>query len=189
MNRNLIVSFIAVFALATLYRVVPYTMRPEWLGAPQLAIALFAGSVMKSRKMAFAFPLFSMLLSDLVMQGLHMVDSSYYPGFYEGQLLNYALILSVTVIGFFVDQRKLGSIFGGAIASAFVYWVISNLFVWIGGGGYGHPKTFPGLVACYTDAVPFLRNSLAGTTIFSLVFFGINQLMAQPGAQRQSVKA
>ncbi|MCU0395152.1 MAG: hypothetical protein MUF29_04540, partial [Chitinophagaceae bacterium] len=94
MNRNVALIFAMMVLVATAYRIVPYTARPEWLGAPQLAMAIFAGSVIKDRKWAFALPLFSMLISDMVMQGLHLMNSSYFPGFYKGQFLNYVLILS-----------------------------------------------------------------------------------------------
>ncbi|HSR40298.1 MAG TPA: DUF6580 family putative transport protein [Phnomibacter sp.] len=177
MNRNVALIFAIMIGVSAAYRVVPYTLRPEWLGAPQLAMAVFAGAVIKDRKWAFALPLFSMLLSDLTMQGLHQFNNSYYPGFYKGQFLNYVLILATTVIGFFINGRKPLQILAGALAAPISYFLLSNFAVWIGGGGLGRPQTVQGLMMVYADGLPFLKTSLMGTAVFSVVFFGLHRLL------------
>ena len=185
MNRNVALIFAMMVLVATAYRIVPYTARPEWLGAPQLAMAIFAGSVIKDRKWAFALPLFSMLISDMVMQGLHLMNSSYFPGFYKGQFLNYVLILSCTVIGFFMNARKAAEVAAGVLAAPIVYFLLSNFTVWVGGGGYARPKTLQGLMMVYADGLPFLKTSLLGTAAFATLFFGVKAVL---GGQ-QVVKA
>jgi hypothetical protein len=140
-------------------------------------MAVFAGAVIKDRKWAFALPLFSMLLSDLLMEGMHQLNSSYYTGFYKGQFLNYILILSTTVIGFFIGSRKPLQILGGAIAAPVVYFLLSNFAVWMGGGGLGRPQTLSGLMMVYADGLPFLKNSLMGTAVFSAVLFGTHYVL------------
>ena len=184
MNRQFLQSFRLLVVIATLYRVIGYTARPEWLGAPQLAMALFAGSVIGKKRFAFALPLFSMLASDVVMQLLHWYNPGFYPGFYSGQLINYALILSITVIGFFVNYRKLPQVLGASVGGALCFWLLSNFFVWLGGGGLHRPFTFAGLLQCYADAVPFLRNSISGTVLFSGVFYAWYSWQARPQLQR-----
>ena len=78
-SKSLIVTMIVLIVLAALYRVIPN--RP--LGfAPQIAIALFAGSMITDKKWAFALPVFSMFLSDLIYQGLFAAH------FAEGGLLS-----------------------------------------------------------------------------------------------------
>jgi hypothetical protein len=177
MNRSVAFLFAIMVLVCAVYRIVPYEMRPEWLGAPQLAMAIFAGSVIKDRKWAFAVPLFSMLLSDLLMQGLHIANPSMMPGFYKGQFVNYLLILATTVIGFFIHHRKAGEILAGAIAAPVVYFLLSNTMVWLGGGGLVRPKTFDGLLLTLADGLPFLKTGLMGTALFSAVFFGISALL------------
>jgi hypothetical protein len=186
MNRNVALIFAIMIVVSAAYRMVPYTVRPEWLGAPQLAMAVFAGAVIKDRKWAFALPLFSMLLSDLLMEALHQMNSSYYAGFYKGQFLNYVLILATTVIGFFINSRKPLHILCGALAAPIVYFLLSNFAVWIGGGGLGRPQTFEGLMMVYADGLPFLKTSLMGTGVFSVVFFGAHYLLF---GQRKAVLA
>lgn len=178
MNRNVALIFAVMILVGAAYRMVPYTVRPEWLGAPQLAMAIFAGAVIKDRKWAFALPLFSMLASDLLMEMLHTFNSSYFPGFYKGQFTNYLLIVGMTVIGFFMNQRKVSHVVAGALAAPLVYFALSNFLVWTGGGGYNRPKTFEGLMMVYTDGLPFLKTSILGTAVFATAFFGVRALIA-----------
>ncbi len=177
MNRSLAFLFGIMVLVCAVYRFIPYDFRPEWLGAPQIAMAIFAGSIIKDRKWAFAIPLFSMLLSDLLMQAMHMANPSMMPGFYKGQLMNYVLILSTTVIGFFISQNRPGQILAGAFAAPLVYFLLSNTTVWISGGGYFRPKTFDGFLMTMVDGLPFLKSSLSGTVFFSAVFFSISSLV------------
>lgn len=184
MNRSLVFVFGLLFLVATAYRVIPYSMRPEWLGAPQLAMALFAGSVVAKRKYAFLVSLASMLLSDVAMHLLYLANpGDYIPGFYKGQVINYILIVGTTTIGFFINSRKPLQIAGGAVAGSLVYFLLSNFQVWLGGGGLHRAKTVAGLLQTYVDGLPFLTNSLAGTLLFSALFFGVNALLPQRASQ------
>jgi len=184
MNRSVALVFALLIAICTLYRIVPYEMRPEWLGAPQLAMAIFAGSIIKDRKLAFLLPLGSMLISDVIMQLLHSVDPSIYVGFYKGQFINYVLILSTTVIGFFIHERKAGQILAGAIAAPVVYFLLSNFQVWIGGGGLVRAKNLAGLMQTYVDGLPFLKTSMVGTILFSGIFFGVQSVVTASAAAK-----
>lgn len=167
LNRNILTSFILLIVIASIYRVLP---RPMGF-APQIAMALFAGSVMKDRKYAFALPLLSMFLSDLLYHALYTAGLTPIAGFYSGQLTNYILLTSLTLIGFFIRERNVLSIAAGSIAGPTVYFIVSNFLVWIGGGGYSRPKTLEGLMMCYNDALPFYQTSIFATLFFSAVLF------------------
>ncbi len=168
-NKSLIWSFILLVVVASLYRIIPG--RP-WGFAPQIAIAIFSGSIVKDKKWSFLMPLASMFLSDLLYEILFKYNITKIPGFYEGQLINYAMFTGLTVLGFWVNSRKITSIFGVALAAPTAYFLISNFLVWMGGGGLGRPKTFDGLIMCYNDGLPFYPNSLLATILFSVIFFG-----------------
>src|SRR6187551_2791607 len=130
-DKSIIVSFILLVVIASLYRIMPG--RP--LGfAPQIAMALFAGSIVKDKKFSFLLPLLSMLLSDVIYETLFRFNISSRPGFYDGQFLNYTLFIAVTVIGFMINKYKPVQIAVGSIAGATFYFITSNLAVWIGGG-------------------------------------------------------
>ena len=172
-DKSIIVSFVLLVIMASLYRIMPG--RP--LGfAPQIAMALFSGSIIKDKKYSFLMPLFSMLLSDIIYEVLFSLKLSSIQGFYSGQWINYVLILSVTVIGFAVNKSKWLSILAGSAAGVLFYFVASNFAVWIGGGlglnNLPYPKTIDGLSACLAAGLPFLKGSLYATLFFSTVFFG-----------------
>lgn len=169
MDKQTLVSLILLIVVAALYRAMPGRI---WGFAPHLAMAIFGGAVIKNRALAFLFPVLSMLLSDLVYHILYLYQVTPIEGFYDGQLTNYLLIASLTLIGFGMRNITLPKIAAGAVAGPVVYFLSSNFLVWIGGGGLQRPKTFAGLMQCYQDALPFFQTSLYGTIFFSALLFG-----------------
>jgi len=147
LNRsNLLILVILILACA-LYRV--WDSRPMGF-APQIAMALFAGSVSKDKRFAFLFPILSLFISDLIYQLLYIQGLTTIKGFYSGQWQNYLLIASITIIGFFINKNKIGQIFIGSLAGAVYFFLISNFMVWIGGGwdinNQPYPRSFSGLM-------------------------------------------
>lgn len=175
LNRQLIINFILLIVVASLYRVMP---RPFGF-APQIAMALFAGAVVKDKRLAFAFPLLSMFLSDLLYQVLFINGLTSIEGFYSGQLENYLMITSLTLIGFLMNSQKVVTLIGGFLAGPTAYFLISNFSVWIGGGGYQRPKTLEGLMMCYADGIPFYQMSIFSTIVFGAVLFGAHKLIVK----------
>lgn len=85
-NKTTILVFVLLVVAAALYRV--WDGRP--LGfAPQIAMALFAGSVIKDKRFSFLVPLFSMLVSDVLYQVLYMQGLTEIKGFMKasGQII------------------------------------------------------------------------------------------------------
>jgi hypothetical protein len=172
-DPSIVISFVLLVLMASLYRILPG--RP--LGfAPQIAMALFAGSIVKDKKYSFLLPLFSMLVSDILYEVLFKYHISATPGFYSGQIVNYVLFIGLTVIGFAIQQTKPAQIITGAFAGTTLYFILSNFAVWIGGGldiaNQPYPKTMGGLMHCFAEAIPFYRGSLYATLIFSALLFG-----------------
>jgi len=57
-----------------------------------------------------------------------------------------------------------------AVSASVIFFALTNFGVWLLSGMYSHDVT--GLLACYTAAIPFLQNSLAGALFYSAVLFG-----------------
>ena len=121
-KSNLLILFILILACA-LYRI--WDSRPMGF-APQIAMALFAGSVSKDKRFAFLFPVLSLFISDLLYQFLYYQGLSTIKGFYDGQWQIYLMIASITIIGFFINKNKIGQIFIGSLAGAVYFFIISN---------------------------------------------------------------
>jgi len=140
--------------------------------APQIAMAVFGGAMIKDKKLAFLVPMISMLLSDVLMEVLFMNGYFPYGGFYKGQITNYILLASMTLFGFMIKNWNVGRIATASIAAPTTYFLASNFLLWANGGGLQRPKTFGGLMMCYADALPFYRGYLTATLVFAVIFFG-----------------
>lgn len=77
---------------------------------------------------------------------------------YEGQIINYVLLLTSTIY----DNKF------SAISSNLTYFTLSNASVWLISNIY--PKTIPGLITCYINAIPFLTFNLISTITYILLF-------------------
>jgi hypothetical protein len=182
-NKSIGWSLALLIVIAAVYRIIPD--RPFGF-APQWAMAVFAGAVIKDRKWALALPVLSMFISDLLYQALYLNGFSAIPGFYDGQWQNYILFALLTCIGFMMKKLNVLNIFLASLAAPTVYFILSNLVLWAGWSGtrgLGRPKTWEGLLLCYNDALPFYRNSLAATLVFSAVLFGAYYLLRKNSAR------
>ncbi len=172
-NKSLIVTMLALIVIAALYRVIPG--RP-WGFAPQIAMALFGGAVIKDKKWAFALPIFSMFLSDLLYQGLYsagLISDIY--GFYPGQWINYCLFALMVFIGFAIRKITVVNVLAASLIAPTVFFLLSNFITWSGLAGLrglNRPFTFDGLMMAYNDGLPFYQGGVLGTLFFSAVLFG-----------------
>jgi hypothetical protein len=137
---------------------------------PVLAIALFGGARFQNRKAALAVPLVAMLLSDL---GLEIVGRS---GFYALMPVVYGAVAACTVVGFALQTRPgIGRTLAAAVAASVLFYVTTNLAVWLAGDLY--PMTATGLAQCYVAALPFFRNTLASTVLYSAALFAGHEVI------------
>lgn len=68
------------------------------------------------------------------------------------------------------EKSGLWRVIGAALASSVSFFLISNFAVWAGFTGM-YPKTFSGLLTCYTAAIPFFRGTVESDLFFSIAFF------------------
>ena len=169
LKRTIWIAFGLLLVASSFYRV--WDNRP-WGFTPQIAMAIFAGSIIKDRKWAFILPLFSMLLSDAIYEVLYINNLSDIRGFYHGQWVNYLLIGSLVFIGFLIRKPNWLNVLAASIAAPCIYFLLSNFTVWASHGGFQRPMTFNGLILCYNDGLPFLKGYLMGTVFFSAILFG-----------------
>lgn len=182
-TKQVVAGFILLIVVASLYRIMPG--RPYGF-APQIAMAIFAGAIIKDKKFAFLLPLLSMFLSDALYEILFRNGVGNMPGFYDGQITNYILFTSLTLFGFFIKNFNVGRIAIAAIAAPTTYFLVSNFLVWASSSplaGLGRPKTFDGLMLCFSDGLPFYPWSVAATFIFSAILFGSYYLIAHNSLQ------
>ena len=68
LSRQVLISFLLLIVIASLYRIMPG--RPYGF-APQWAMAIFGGAIIKDKKLAFILPLLSMFISDALYEVLY----------------------------------------------------------------------------------------------------------------------
>jgi hypothetical protein len=171
-TKNIAWSFLLLVIIAAVYRIIPG--RPFGF-APQFAMAIFAGAVIRDKKWAFIIPVLSMFISDLFYQVLYLGGMTSIPGFYEGQWQNYTLFALLVFVGMAIKKLNVIRIAAAALIAPTLYFLASNFLLWASNGttrGLNRPKTFTGLLQCYEDGIPFYRMSILATFIFSAILFG-----------------
>jgi hypothetical protein len=126
---------------------------------PVGAVALFAGCYLRDRKLALLVPATAMILSDLVI-GLHSLLPVVY------------LCFALTVwLGMRMKDQVSGyRVLGNALAGSLVFFVVTNFAVWLSGSMYA--MNWAGLGQCFAMAIPFFKNELIGTLLYSALLFG-----------------
>jgi hypothetical protein len=154
-NRSRLLALLSAIVAAAALRLVPHP--PNF--SPIDAMALFSGAYVGRRALAFAAPLFALLLSDLVL------------GFYHGMATVYATVALIVVIGWWLSSRRTPLRIGAAaIASSVTFFVVTNFGMWLFSGFY--PLTSAGLATCYVAAIPFFQNTVAGDLFYAVLLFG-----------------
>lgn len=156
-------SALALFTFgAAALRLVPH----PWNLTPIAGIALFGGAHFRDRRLAFGIPLAAMLASDAAL-ALAVHGS----GAFRGAPFVYAAFVLTACLGrLLAARRSAAAVAGASVAAALLFYVISNLGVWLLWGLY--PMTAQGLVACYVTALPYLRNAVAGNLLYAAVLLG-----------------
>jgi len=183
LNKSTIWAFVILILTASLYRI--WSDRPYGF-APQMAMAIFGGAVISNKRMAFILPLVSLFLSDVLYEVLFRNGLTAIQGFYPGQWGIYLLFIGLTFFGMLMKKINVLSVLGFTVAGSVLFFLISNLLVWLAGDGFQRPLTFEGLMLCYGDALACYRQyagtelmPLLGDLFFSGVLFGSHYLITK----------
>ena len=158
-----LVILAVLIALGVAGRLLPHP--PNF--TPMAAIALFAGFIFMKKYMAVVAVVAVMLLTDYFAFGYLSPD---WFASKSMMVVYLALLFPIVFRGFL--QKKLGvlRIAGAALASSTVFFVATNFAVWVFSPMY--EQTWAGLVLCYTMAIPFFQNTIAGDMMWSGIVFG-----------------
>jgi hypothetical protein len=158
--------------LAVAVRVVSGTGAFATLGfTPLGASLLFFGSRMPRKHFAAAVALViaSDVYLNLKVYGLPLTWD---------QGIIWAWYVGACFIGASIRERiKPLNVLGAALGSSVSFFLISNFGVWAA-GHVGYPKTFAGLLAAYTAAIPFFEKGIVSDLVFSAIFFSVSVVVA-----------
>ena len=168
-----ILVFAVLIALTIACRLLPHP--PNF--TPAAAVALFAGFFFGRRVVALIVVLAAMALSDLIIGTYdYRIMAAVYAAFMFPVLLRSLL------------RRRLNPLTccGSAVACSVVFFISTNLAVWIFGGMY--PSTLAGLGKCFAAALPFFRYTLCGDLFWTATLFGSYAFALRFGAMPFAAK-
>ena len=153
---------IALVALSTIMRVLPH----PWNLTPVGAVSLFSGACFDRKRWAFAVPFAAMFVSDTLLE----IFTG--QGYHSLMAVIYATFALIVILGMILREKRDSALAvgSGAVASATIFYVVSNFAVWTASTMY--PRTLAGLIACYVAAIPFYGTMLLGDVVYSALLFG-----------------
>ena len=138
--------------------------------SPIIGMAIFAGAVIKDRRLAFALPLFAMFLSDVLFEVFNIA-----PGFWGwGQLVGYGILALITIIAFSMKKINVLSVAGYSIGASLLFFFLSNsaFFVFDNPVYNLYAQNFSGYIASLVGGLPFLKTGIIADLVYSTVLFG-----------------
>ena len=141
---------IGIFLALAASRFIPHP--PNF--TPIITAAIFSGYLFKNLNLSIIILGTSMILTDILIGTHSTILFVYIPLFL-------VCFLSNKILNFL----NFKNIFFFSLGGSILFFIISNFGVWFAGELY--VKNFEGLVACYYMAIPFFKNTLISTLLFS----------------------
>lgn len=175
-------ALLAVLMLAVAAMRIPNAAQlTPWANfTPIGAMGLFGGAYFTKSWKAIAFPILTLLISDLVINTV--VFRGKYGIMYSGWYIIYGIFVLIVFFGkWILKNASLKNVVGASLIAALSHWLIADFTVWIGGGTdlrtmLPLAKNLTGLLQCYVQGFPFMKNFLMGNLFYSGVLFGSFQL-------------
>lgn len=145
------------------------------------AMGLFGGAHFNNRWKAYLFPLLALLLSDLAINLI--LFKGQYGVMYQGWPGVYAIFALIVWIGqSLLKKVSIKNVLIAAIVASLAHWILSDLMSFFSPYSLDlrtskpFTKNLDGLIQCYWQALPYLRNFFAGTVAYSALMFGAFEL-------------
>ena len=168
MTKKQIIILGIIFAAMTIFmRLIPH----PWNFTPMGALVLFSGFMLPKKWLWL--PLAALVVSDLFL-------GSYEFGVMATVYSSYALMLGISYGA--RSHYSFGVALGSSIASAVIFFILTNAAVWAFTGMYTSDTS--GLMASYTAAIPFFRNTFVSYFVYTAVFFGSYELLLHHSGRR-----
>ena len=143
------------------------------------AMGLFGGAYFTSKWKAYAFPLLTLLISDLIIN-LFIYDGKY-GVMYSKWYIIYGIFALIVFFGkILIKKVTIKNIVLASVIAALSHWLIADFTVWMGGGTdlrtmLPLTKNWAGLIQCYAQGFPFMKNFMMGNLVYSGILFGAFQ--------------
>ena len=177
-RRSILWVSIVLVVFAALTRILLYPNN----FSPIIALALFSGACLPDKRYSFALPLMAMFVSDILFEVLNIA-----PGFWgSGQVVNYLILLVVTLFGTSIKKISFLPVATATLTSSFIFFLLSNSSVWIFDHSYYTPS-FSGWLDCIIAGIPFLKNGIFADLFYAAIFFGSYYFIFEKQNQRATI--
>ncbi len=150
---------LVIFFVLAVSRFIPHP--PNF--TPIISMSILSAYFMKNLKHSILLVLSTMLITDIFL------------GFYKSMFFVYISLLAITFFSFKLSSKiDIKNLFLYCIFSSITFFVITNFGVWVLGSLYD--KNIQGLIECYFMAIPFFKNTLISTIVFSYAAFTFDYL-------------
>ena len=172
-NKNktmlLLLFFMALVAIIRVFMSLDAEVIPVMSNfSPLGAMALFGGRYFKKTS-AFIFPLLTLWVSDIFLNRFLFFDE--WVLFYDGFLWTYDAFALMVVVGKYALKKvNVSSIIGSSLLIVLIHWIVTDISPWLANPIY--PNNLLGYWMALVAALPFERNLLVGTLVYSAVMFG-----------------
>jgi len=160
---------LASFFLAAFFERTVFDLGPN---IELVTLAMLLASAYFGKKESFWLTFLVIFLSDLVIGNTNIFIFTW-SGF---------LIPALILPSLFKNHKQKGikKIFQGAFYGAganFFFFLWTNFGVWLLDSFGMYPKTLAGLISCYINGIPFWKNQLLSTIIFSLAGLSMAEVL------------
>ena len=169
-------AIMAVLVAAASTRLFPHALN----FTPITAIALFGTAYLPNNTLKFVLPLTVIFLSDCFLQ------LSNGTGFYQGMEIVYLAYSLMIVFGMFIMKKvSITHVAFASIGSSILFFLITNFALFYTNSDVLNPalagisNPMERIIASYTVAIPFFRNSVMSDLIFSGILFGAASLVSK----------
>lgn len=154
--------------------------------SPVGAMAILGGACFSRRSWSYTFPLLTLFISDIILS-LTIYRTAYSGVLYSGWYWVYGAFLLMTIAGRWLMTRiTVARVILASFLITGIHWIVTDLGVWIGSQTY--PQTLTGFWSCLAAAIPFEKNFLAATLLYSgLCLAGFEWLRRQSFMKREVV--
>ena len=148
---------ITLILILALSRLIPHP--PNF--TPIIAVAILSGYFFKNLYFSFLVLIVSMIIAD------------FFIGFYDNMFVVYLSLMLISFTFYRIGSKlNYKNLFLFSLFGSLIFFVITNFGVWALGNLY--EKNLKGLIYCYIAAIPFFKNTLFSTIIFSYGAFLTN---------------
>ena len=145
---------------------------------PIVAVAIMSGYFFKNIKLSFVVLLIAMLLVDVFV------------GFYKHMLFVYLSLFLIAFVFFKISYKiNFKNLFIFGFLGSLIFYLVSNFGVWASGvlspvTNLPYEKNLNGLISCYFLAIPFFKNTLFSTIVFSYAAYLANYFYGRLGQKK-----